>query len=136
MVLPNCLLNFYLANDLVKTMIGKENIELLGIPEIREILLDSNRLSLLEKLGMPKDKIEEVLLEKRILRLAKKLFGKDITFVPSFRANGLEYDIVGCPKTQNAVCFDKEMAAIGAIKRTLKGVLMALDKEEQLEEDL
>ena len=117
-------------------MIGKENIELLGVPEIKEILLDSDRLIFLGKLGVTKSEIEEVLLEKRILNLAKKLFGKDVVLTLSSTASPLEYDVVGDPKTQNAAKFATEMAATGAVRETLKRVLEIIDKGEPLEEDL
>lgn len=109
-----------MADGLVKTMTKGQDLINNFVKEVEEKRAEEKRA-------------EE---DKKILRLAKKLFGEDMTFTPSFSASPLEYDIRGEAKTVNAANFSAEMAAIRAAKETLRRVLMALENGEDLLEDL
>ena len=134
MVSPNYLLNFILADSLVLIM-REIKLEALSISELREML--SGNTNLLEKLGIKKDEVREVLLEKRILSLAEKLFD-DISFLMPFKreVSVFEFDVVGSPTTQNAALAEREGATAMAVKETLKRVITAMEKGvDLLEED-
>ena len=116
-------------------MIGKANLELMGIPELREILLDNDRLNLLKNLGIPKSEIEEVIKEKRVFHLAETLFGETSFLTPSIEVSALEYDVVGDPRTQNAAASDVKMTIASVARKILERFLEAIDNKELLEED-
>ena len=110
------------------------NLESLSISELRKML--SENASLLKKLGIKEDEVREVLLEKRILHLAKKLFD-DISFLmPSGReVSVFEFDVAGNPTTQNAALAEREEATAIVAKETLKRVIIAIDKNVNLLEE-
>ena len=101
-------------------------LESLSVSDLEEML--SGDMSLLNRLGIKEDEIREVLLEKKVFRLAGKIFD-DPAFLISLgrEVSVFEFDVLGNPTTQNAALSEKEEATVIAVKETLKRVIMAIE---------